>query len=98
MLDKWKKSPERLSRELCAPLTPRPPIALAPEAPCSAVHASPPPMGDDAPGSVPERQPPLRKLASTSVGVLFRMQRTLSHRVGVRFPGQPIKALFCSIC
>lgn len=29
---------------------------------------------------------------------LFRMQHTLSHRVGVRFPGQPIKALLCSIC
>lgn len=28
---------------------------------------------------------------------LFRMQHTLSHRVGVRFPGRPIKALFCSL-
>lgn len=48
--------------------------------------------------SAPESQPSLHRLASTSVGVLFRMQHTLSHRVGVRFPGQPIKALFCSIC
>lgn len=99
MLEYWRKSPEWLSRELFAP---QPLIAQTLEPLHAPQFMQACTVSSSAHGqcfaSVPERQPSLHRLASTSVGVLFRMQHTLSHRVGVRFPGQPIKALFCSIC
>lgn len=83
-------APSLPSPRLQNPAALRSPRRRAPSAP-------PRPMGDASPLCQSASHPSAGSLALPWV-FLLRMQCTLSHRVGVRFPGQPIKALFCSIC